>query len=194
MSDEGRVLMDKKELTTLDLLDKVVQTTKYLEFLDQKNEDDLARLENIKELRSVATEFPNLFEFLEQVALVEAAQSPKNSESSNNGKVTLMTAHSAKGLEFEVVFIVGLEEGLLPHSRSLMNQEELEEERRLVYVGITRAKCLLYLSYAQKRLIFGQRGSSMPSRFLGEIPNHLFESSALVGIKKNNYELYDIDF
>ncbi|OGY07463.1 MAG: hypothetical protein A2694_00375 [Candidatus Blackburnbacteria bacterium RIFCSPHIGHO2_01_FULL_40_17] len=194
MSDEGRVLMDKKELTTLDLLDKVVQTTKYLEFFDQKNEDDLARLENIKELRSVATEFPNLFEFLEQVALVEAAQSPKNSESSNNGKVTLMTAHSAKGLEFEVVFIVGLEEGLLPHSRSLMNQEELEEERRLVYVGITRAKCLLYLSYAQKRLIFGQRGSSMPSRFLGEIPNHLLESSALVGIKKNNYELYDIDF
>ncbi|MBI4028987.1 MAG: ATP-binding domain-containing protein [Candidatus Blackburnbacteria bacterium] len=88
-----------------------------------------------------------------------------------------MTAHAAKGLEFPVVFIVGLEEGLFPHSRALTDQEELEEERRLAYVGITRAKKQLYLTFASKRLLFGQSGTSYPSRFLSEIPEKLIENT-----------------
>ena len=101
------------------------------------------------------------------MALVEHRRDTANSE---KDKVTLMTLHAAKGLEFPVVFIVGMEEGLFPHSRSLMDKEELEEERRLAYVGITRAKYRLYLTYARRRLYFGQRGEMMPSRFIGEIP------------------------
>jgi len=167
-----------KEKTTLEILDEVLQSTGYLALYDPKDEEDIARLENIKELRSVATEFPNLTEFLEQVALVETVQGSRGRQQTINHTpvVTLMTAHSAKGLEFTVVFIVGLEEGLLPHSRSLFDAEQLEEERRLAYVGITRAKEILYLTLASRRLIFGQRGSSLPSRFLGEIPEHLLEN------------------
>ena len=89
--------------------------------------------------------------------------------------MTLMTLHAAKGLEFPVVFIVGMEEGLFPHSRSLMDKEELEEERRLAYVGITRAKDRLYLTYARRRLYFGQRGEMMRSRFIGEIPDAIMK-------------------
>ena len=84
--------------------------------------------------------------------------------------VTLMTLHSAKGLEFPVVFMIGMEEGLFPHSRSLMEKSELEEERRLCYVGITRAKERLFLTYSRRRLIFGQRSSNTPSRFILDIP------------------------
>lgn len=171
------------QMTTLDLLDQILQTTGYLELYDQHDEEDLARLENVKELRSVATEFPNPYEFLEQVTLVETTQTGKSRSLPatrylpKSGAVTLMTAHSAKGLEFTVVFIVGLEEGLFPHSRALMDNEELEEERRLAYVGITRAREKLFLTYARRRLIFGQSGSSLPSRFLSEIPEKLLENS-----------------
>ncbi len=170
--------------TTLEILDEILQKTGYLELYDKKNEEDLVRLENIKELRSVATEFPKFSEFLEQVALIETAQSSRGAVLStshltphtpNGEAVTLMTAHAAKGLEFSVVFITGLEEGLFPHSRSLFDSEQLEEERRLAYVGITRAKQKLYLTFASRRLIFGQRGSSLPSRFLSEIPENLLE-------------------
>ncbi|MAG59374.1 ATP-dependent DNA helicase PcrA [Candidatus Woesebacteria bacterium] len=166
------------DYTTLEILDETTSTTGYLELYDPENEEDIARLENVKELRSVATEFPNLPDFLEQVALVETIQNSKGAPfaARDNEAVTLMTAHSAKGLEFSSVFIVGLEEGLFPHSRSLMDAEELEEERRLSYVGITRAKERLYLSFALKRMIFGQRGASTPSRFLSEIPEHLIEN------------------
>lgn len=167
---------------TLEILDLVLEKTRYLELFDEKDEEDLVRLENIKELRSVATEFPNLHEFLSQVALVESSQNSRGRttttyalQPTTSAAVTLMTAHAAKGLEFRVVFIVGLEEGLFPHSRSLMNQEELEEERRLAYVGITRAKEKLYLTFASRRLIFGSRSNNPPSRFLSEIPDKLIE-------------------
>lgn len=177
--------------STLELLDSILQKTGYLDLYDADKEEDIARLENIKELRSVATEFPKLHDFLEQVALVETIQNTKgalslNNSTNNGSAVTLMTAHAAKGLEFKAVFIVGLEEGLFPHSRSLMDAEELEEERRLAYVGMTRAKEKLYLSFASRRLIFGQRGSSVPSRFLGEIPEHLLESTL------SHQDLHDI--
>jgi DNA helicase-2/ATP-dependent DNA helicase PcrA len=158
-------------LTTLDILDVVIQKTDYLSLFQKESEENLARLENLKELRSVATEFPNINDFLENVALVEAG--PRNQ---TQNAVTLMTLHAAKGLEFPIVFIVGMEEGLFPHSRSLMDTNQLEEERRLAYVGITRAKEILYLTYASSRLYFGERLSNPPSRFIMDIPENLIEN------------------
>ena len=160
-------------------MDEVLEKTGYLEKYNPDNDQDLARLENIKELRSVATEFPKLNQFLENVALVQqqymptGQTAPKSKKSKN--AVTLMTTHAAKGTEFPVVFIVGLEEGLLPHSRSLMEKDELEEERRLCYVGLTRAEDKLFLTLARRRLFFGQRTNNPPSRFISDIPAELME-------------------
>ncbi len=183
----------QQKSSTLDILDAVLQDTDYLSKYRKETEENLARLENIKELRSVATEFPNINDFLENVALIEAEQDDQgkiHTQSTNHqlqgNKVTLMTLHAAKGLEFPVVFIVGLEEGLFPHSRSLFDMNELEEERRLAYVGITRAKDILYLTYASRRLFFGQRTSNPPSRFIIDIPENLLE-----GIE-SNFSDYDI--
>lgn len=160
-------------LTTLELLDKVLEVTDYLSLYNANVEEEAYRLENIKELRSVATEFPDLTTFLETIVLMESQQSKKM----EHAAVTLMTLHAAKGLEFATVFMVGMEEGLFPHSRSLMDREELEEERRLCYVGITRAKERLYLTYANRRLFFGTRTQNMISRFLSDIPEHALELS-----------------
>ncbi|MCX6705866.1 MAG: ATP-binding domain-containing protein, partial [Candidatus Woesebacteria bacterium] len=166
--------------TTLDILDLVLEKTGYLDLFQKETEENLARLENIKELRSVATEFRDINEFLENVALVEAEQtdSKKVRIRGKNDKdaITLMTLHAAKGLEFPVVFIIGMEEGLFPHSRSLWEQNQLEEERRLAYVGITRAKETLYLSYASRRIYFGEQVSNPPSRFIIDIPENLIEN------------------
>ncbi len=170
---------DLTGLTTLDLLDIVIQKTDYLALFQKETEENIARLENLKELRSVATEFPNLNDFLENVTLVEATQdSNKHVMASSQLRdcVTLMTLHAAKGLEFPVVFLVGMEEGLFPHSRSLMDSNQLEEERRLAYVGITRAKETLYLTYASSRLYFGERISNPPSRFIMDISEDLLEN------------------
>jgi DNA helicase II / ATP-dependent DNA helicase PcrA len=167
------------DLTTLELLDQILAATEYLELYDANVEEEAYRLENIKELRSVATEFPILMEFLETVALIETQEKklPKKEEQHHfsQGTVTLMTLHAAKGLEFPIVFIVGMEEGLFPHSRALMDKEELEEERRLCYVGITRAKEKLYLTYANRRLFFGTRTQNMISRFIADIPQHAID-------------------
>ncbi len=168
----------KTKLTTLKILDKVLRATDYLDLYEKKDEKDLARLENIKELRSVATEFPKLDSFLENVALVQQEYLPQHPlGNKKKNAVTLMTAHAAKGTEFPVVFMVGMEEGLFPHSRSMMDKEELEEERRLCYVGMTRAKKKLHLLYTRQRLYFGQRSANPPSRFLADIPQDLVESS-----------------
>jgi len=161
--------------STLELMDTVLDTTKYLELYDANIEDEAARLENIKELRSVATEFPVLADFLETVALLEEKYSKKTQENNTHNAVTMMTLHSAKGLEFPIVYIVGMEEGLFPHARALMDREELEEERRLCYVGVTRAKERLYLTYANRRLFFGTRTQNMISRFVADIPEHILE-------------------
>jgi DNA helicase-2/ATP-dependent DNA helicase PcrA len=166
-------LKEIEKSTTLDLLDGVLTKTDYLSLFERETDENLARLENIKELRSVAAEFPKPDEFLENVALVEAEQNVKVGSSEKADRVTLMTLHAAKGLEFPVVFIIGMEEGLFPHSRSLMDTNQLEEERRLAYVGITRAKKLLYLSYASRRLYFGEHVANPPSRFIIDIPEKL---------------------
>ncbi len=168
----------EKEKSTIELLDETLQKTGYLSLYDEKDEEDRNRLENIKELRSVAISFPNLSDFLENVALVEQEYMPDHPKSDEEKKdaVTFMTLHAAKGLEFPIVFMVGMEEGIFPHSRSLMDREELEEERRLCYVGITRAKQRLFLTYARRRLFFGQKTANVVSRFILDLPTSLIEN------------------
>lgn len=177
---------DLSGLTTLDILDVVIQKTDYLALFAKESEENLARLENLKELRSVATEFPDINDFLENVALVEAG--PRNQ---TKNAVTLMTLHAAKGLEFPVIFLVGMEEGLFPHSRTLMDSSQLEEERRLAYVGITRAKEILYLTYANSRLYFGEKLSNPPSRFIMDIPEILIET--IGSTSYNPAEIFKLD-
>jgi len=176
-----------KKLTT-ELLDKVLQTTDYLSFYDEKDEEDRQKLENIKELRSVAIEFPNLAQFLENVALVEQEHLPEKPLTNGQKKdaVTLMTMHAAKGLEFPIVFMIGMEEGLFPHSRSLMDKNELEEERRLCYVGMTRAKQKLFLTYTRQRLFFGQKMSNIVSRFIFELPENVINQNVHVINTRND--------
>lgn len=161
---------------TIDILDNVLRSTGYLELYNSDDEEDLTRLENIKELRSVAMEFPRLTEFLENITLTEREI---NKRKNNGSAVTLMTLHAAKGLEFKTVFLVGMEEGLFPHSRTLMEPEQMEEERRLAYVGITRAMDKLYLTYARKRLYFGQLNSNVVSRFMADIPESLLDQTSI---------------
>jgi DNA helicase-2/ATP-dependent DNA helicase PcrA len=164
-----------QKIPTIELVDLVLANTGYLNWLDDGSVEAAARVENVKELRSVAAEFPALADFLENVALVEREYGPQKPsvEKKRPDAVTLMTAHAAKGLEFPVVFMVGMEEGLFPHSRSLLDNNELEEERRLCYVGLTRAKCQLYLTFARQRLYFGQRSEGVPSRFIADIPEEV---------------------
>jgi DNA helicase II / ATP-dependent DNA helicase PcrA len=185
--DEVKPKIDKGEISTRDLVDQVLEITSYLDLFDPKEAEDLGRLENIKELRSVAEEFPALALFLENITLTEK-ESAKSARSGagQTGAVTLMTLHSAKGLEFPVVFLVGMEEGLFPHSRALMEKDELEEERRLCYVGITRAREKLFLTYATRRLYFGQRSSNSVSRFIAEIPEKLLDTQR----RGNSFDSY----
>lgn len=162
-------VQDKKnEMPTIDLIDAVIKKTKYLELFNDTDPDDASRLENIKELRSVAINYSNLQNFLEQVALVESEYFENERKKLDPTAVSLMTLHQAKGLEFHTVFIVGVEDGILPHSRALYDQFDMEEERRLFYVGITRAEKKLYLTHVKKRFIFGRRNYASPSRFLPE--------------------------
>lgn len=161
-------------LSTLEILDLVNGVVGYTKWLDDGTIEAASRIENVKELRSVAAEFPDLTAFLENVALVEQEYLPDHPAKNDQADaVTLMTMHAAKGLEFPVVFMVGMEEGLFPHSRSLMDANEMEEERRLAYVGITRAKDQLFLSYARERLYFGSRTAGIVSRFIADIPENL---------------------
>lgn len=187
LSSSLRDQSDVTNYTTLELLDKILQTTGYLAYIDDNTEQGKGRVEIVKELRSVAEEFPNLLEFLENVALVENGYLPhqKRSADGQQDVVTLMTLHNAKGLEFPVIFMVGMEEGLFPHSRSMLDPNELEEERRLCYVGITRAKEKLYLTYTRQRLYFGTRSNNLVSRFLSDIPQSLVISNS--SYKDTNY-------
>lgn len=171
-------LSENDGITTIDLLDSVIRVTGYLDLYDEKIEEDRMRLENIKELRSVAINFPDLSDFLENVSLVEQEYtSEKQIDGEKKNAITLMTLHAAKGLEFPMVFMIGMEEGLFPHSRSLMDRSELEEERRLCYVGMTRAKEKLHLTYAKRRLFFGQRTSNTVSRFVMELPENVISQN-----------------
>lgn len=168
--------IDVATMPTIDVLDQVIHATGYLDQFDEEDDEDRARLENIKELRSVALAYPDLTEFLENITLVEQETLNQEKYKRKNG-ITLMTLHAAKGLEFPVVFMIGMEEGVFPHARSLMDRAELEEERRLCYVGMTRAREKLFLTYAKRRLFFGQRASNTTSRFLLEIPEHVIAKS-----------------
>jgi DNA helicase-2/ATP-dependent DNA helicase PcrA len=175
------------DLSTLDILDNVVKQTEYLKLYDENDEDDRERLENIKELRSVALKFPSLTNFLENVSLVEQEYMPDKGIQTKKDAVTLMTLHAAKGLEFPYVFMVGMEEGIFPHSRSLMDKHALEEERRLCYVGMTRAKIRLFLTYARKRIFFGQRTSNIVSRFILELPEDVLEKNIRLTAGSQNF-------
>ena len=181
-----RGLFSELNSSTIDILDKIIQQTGYLSLYDEKDEEDRSRLENIKELRSVALNFPNLTNFLENVSLVEQEYMPdkKNSQGKKDA-VTLMTLHAAKGLEFPYVFMIGMEEGLFPHSRSLMDKNELEEERRLCYVGMTRARRRLFLTYARRRIFFGQKTSNIVSRFILELPENVIEQNIYLAQDKD---------
>ena len=172
------LVAEMEDRTVLDILESILDRTGYLaQFEESTDPQDQARAENIGELLSVAKDFQDtnpsgtVEDFLEQVALVNDVDSFEQEES----KVTLMTLHAAKGLEFPIVFLGGLEEGLFPHSRTLMNPEEIEEERRLAYVGITRAEKELYISNATTRTVFGRTSSYLPSRFIDEIPEELVD-------------------
>ena len=172
------LVAEMEDRTVLDILESILDRTGYLAQLEESiDPQDQARAENIGELLSVAKDFQDtnpsgtVEDFLEQVALVNDVDSFEQEES----KVTLMTLHAAKGLEFPIVFLGGLEEGLFPHSRTLMNPEEIEEERRLAYVGITRAEKELYISNAATRTVFGRTSSYLPSRFIDEIPEELVD-------------------
>ena len=172
------LVSEMEDKTVLDILESILDRTGYLAQLEESTDpQDQARAENIGELLSVAKDFQDtnptgtVEDFLEQVALVNDVDSFEQEES----KVTLMTLHAAKGLEFPIVFLGGLEEGLFPHSRTLMNPEEIEEERRLAYVGITRAEKELYISNATTRTVFGRTSSYLPSRFIDEIPEELVD-------------------
>ncbi|WP_083980612.1 DNA helicase PcrA [Actinomadura chibensis] len=185
-------------LTPADLVAEVLKASGYLaELQASKDPQDETRVENLQELEAVAREFEErldgepaegrLPEFLEQVALVADADSipggakggpvppGERPEQTDDGVVTLMTLHTAKGLEFPVVFLTGMEDGVFPHLRAMSNPKELEEERRLAYVGITRARQRLYVSRAAMRSSWGAPQVNPPSRFLGEVPRPLVE-------------------
>jgi len=163
-----------------EFISNLIEESGYVnELVEEGTDEAKSRIENIREFISVARDFENsesqgdLGEFLTQLSLVSDIDTLDDESQS----VTLMTLHSAKGLEFPVVFLAGLEEGIFPHARSLNSTFEMEEERRLMYVGVTRAKELLFLSYAKKRLIYGDYKYYTPSRFLGEIPQTLLSTA-----------------
>lgn len=165
----------KNELTPLALMDRILEGVDYHAYIDDGTDEGQDRWDNVMELRRLAAEFEqkDLTAFLEQVALV----SDQDTLETNASVPTLLTLHAAKGLEFPVVFIVGLNDGTLPHSRSFEDPEEMLEERRLLYVGITRAKQRLYLVFAQNRSSYGYAEPVDPSRFLNDIPEELITSS-----------------
>ena len=161
------------EFTIAELMQKIINKIEYFDEL-KKDESGIAevRIENVKELVSAAEEYSQSTEnaalagFLEGITLVSNIDKWDDTKE----RITLMTLHSAKGLEFEVVIMVGMEEGIFPHASSLSDNEQFEEERRLCYVGMTRAKSKLIMCYMDQRMIFGRTNSYVPSRFLMEIP------------------------
>ncbi len=165
----------REQLTTAQLIDRVLEDTGYADYLRDGTEEGEDRWANVLELRNVAADYDDmtLTDFLADVALV----SDVDNLSEEVDAPTLMTLHSAKGLEFPVVFITGLEEGILPHSRSFDDAEQMAEERRLMYVGLTRAEDKLFLTYAFTRTRYGDSEPSVPSRFLDDIPPELISGS-----------------
>ncbi|MFC4779483.1 DNA helicase PcrA [Paenibacillus sp. GCM10023252] len=177
-------------LSVTELTEKMLELSQYKMELQRENTlESKARMENIDEFLSVTMDFEKrnedktLVAFLTDLALIADIDSmdKKDEDDTPKDAVVLMTMHSAKGLEFPVVFIIGMEESIFPHSRALMDNDELEEERRLAYVGITRAEERLYLTCARMRTIFGRTSANMPSRFLEEIPESVKQAAAPAG-------------
>lgn len=162
----------------LQVIEQIITAVRYIDYIDDGSEAGEYRRENIEELKNVASayvergEADSLNKFLQDIALIETAQE-KNKKESYSGAITMMTLHSSKGLEFPVVFMVGMEEGILPHSRSFTEEDELEEERRLCYVGITRAKEKIFMTFSETRRTRAGFESQLPSRFLAEIPQDI---------------------
>lgn len=176
-------------LSVTELTEKMLEMTQYrLELQRENTIESKARLENIDEFLSVTMDFEKrnddktLVSFLTDLALIADIDTmDKDKDADEKDAVVLMTMHSAKGLEFPVVFIIGMEEGVFPHNRAFTDDEELEEERRLAYVGITRAEEDLYLTCARMRTLFGRTATNAPSRFLTEIPQELVENVSMGG-------------
>lgn len=186
--------MDMKNILPLtEFVEKVIENSRYVAELQAEDTDESrSRIENIKELKSVVMEFmassqeKTLEEFLSSVSLI----TDLDSLNQEDDYVTLMTMHSAKGLEFPVVFLTGLEEEIFPTSRAVGDVSQLEEERRLCYVGMTRAKEILYITYANQRMLYGRSNHTIASRFISEIDESLFEENALIE-KTKPQSLYD---
>ena len=203
--------IEKKDSFLLsEFVTEILMETGYLKELeDEDSVESQVRIDNLQEFINVAREFEEtesediLGDFLSQVALV----SDVDEITEDTNAVTLMTLHSAKGLEYPIIFISGLEEGIFPHQRVQNSNSELEEERRLMYVGITRAQEKLHISYAKRRQMWGEYRYSEPSRFIFEIPRNLIESNMSKGEREETYtskstfktavknlgEKYDID-
>ena len=184
---------ESKNTNLSGLVDLILDKTGMRKELEESNTlESEIRLENLEEFKSITLSFEergiyNLEEFLENISLVSDMREYKEVEDG----VSLMTLHSAKGLEFNSVFLVGLEEGVFPHMRSMESESELEEERRLCYVGITRAKKNLYLLNTRHRTLFGKTNSNIPSRFIGEIETDLIESNILENKVIKTNDMYE---
>ncbi|MCI8575118.1 MAG: ATP-binding domain-containing protein, partial [Bacilli bacterium] len=171
---------ESESLSLTELIDVILEKSGMKEELehDPSLESEL-RLDNLMEFKSITATFEettgsvNLGDFLEEISLIADITEHKDFED----VVTLMTIHSAKGLEFDVVFLVGMEEGIFPHANALVDRDGIEEERRLMYVGITRARKLLYLTNAKRRMLYGKDSSNPPSRFIEEIDSELMDRS-----------------
>jgi DNA helicase-2/ATP-dependent DNA helicase PcrA len=170
-----RLRHETTELTPGEAVVKVLELSGLKKMYNDGTVEGESRWENLVELARAAEAFASINEWLEQVALMEDADETVEKGGTGLGSITLMTVHAAKGLEFDTVFIVGLEESLFPHANSLQDDLALEEERRLAYVGMTRAKQRLYLLYANERRVFGAATSNLPSRFLREVPARVTE-------------------
>ncbi|WP_428848851.1 DNA helicase PcrA [Virgibacillus siamensis] len=179
-------------LTATDMVEAVLQRTGYEQMLkNERTIESQSRLENLEEFMTVTQDFEETSEdktlvaFLTDLALIADIDKVDDEETEEEEKVTLMTLHAAKGLEFPVVFLIGMEENVFPHSRSMFDDEEMEEERRLAYVGITRAEQQLYMTHAKMRTLFGRTNMNPISRFINEIPEELME-----GIEQANKTMF----
>ena len=184
----NEIIEDSKTMSLTELVDDILIKTNIKQELEKENSiESIARLENLEEFKSITKRFEDAYgiisleDFLNEISLVSDVEEIKD----NKDVVTMMTVHSAKGLEFDYVFIIGLEDGIFPHVRTFFDDDELEEERRLCYVAVTRAKKKLYLVNAATRMLFGEQNSNPKSRFIDEISDDYIEKDEIN--KKKNY-------
>ncbi|WP_405196601.1 DNA helicase PcrA [Virgibacillus necropolis] len=193
----GSLTQQQEFLTATDMVEAVLKRTGYEESLKRENTiESQSRLENLEEFITVTKEFEKTSEedktlvtFLTDLALIADIDKVEDEEDVTDEKITLMTLHAAKGLEFPVVFLIGLEENVFPHSRAMFDDDEMEEERRLAYVGITRAEKELYVTHAKMRTLYGRTNMNPISRFINEIPKELIDGieeaqAAMFGVRK----------